>query len=93
MAAGGRYDDLVKSMGGPAAPAIGWAMGVDRVAMLLAGKQSCMPSMMGLILLAGIVVNHNIVLIDTFHRLRDAGMEPIEAVIRSSAAAPFAGKP
>ncbi len=38
VAAGGRYDDLVKSMGGPAAPAIGWAMGVDRVAMLLAGK-------------------------------------------------------
>src|SRR5665213_360528 len=39
----------------------------------------------GMLALAGIVVNHNIVLIDTFHRLRDAGMEPIEAVIRSSA--------
>ena len=35
--------------------------------------------------LAGIVVNHNIVLIDTFHRLRDSGMDPVEAVIRSSA--------
>ena len=30
----------------------------------------------GMLALAGIVVNHNIVLIDTFHRLRDAGMEP-----------------
>jgi multidrug efflux pump len=39
----------------------------------------------GMLALAGIVVNHNIVLIDTFHRLRDAGMDPIEAVIRSSA--------
>jgi multidrug efflux pump len=39
----------------------------------------------GLLALAGIVVNHNIVLIDTFHRLRDGGMDPIEAVIRSSA--------
>lgn len=39
----------------------------------------------GLMALAGIVVNHNIVLIDTFHRLRDSGMDPIEAVIRSSA--------
>ncbi len=38
VAAGGRYDDLVKSMGGPAAPAIGWGMGVDRVAMLLKDK-------------------------------------------------------
>jgi multidrug efflux pump len=39
----------------------------------------------GMMALAGIVVNHNIVLIDTFHRLRDSGMDPIEAVIRSSA--------
>jgi len=39
----------------------------------------------GMLALAGIVVNHNIVLIDTFHRLLDSGMDPIEAVIRSSA--------
>lgn len=38
VAGGGRYDDLVKSMGGPPAPAIGWALGVDRVAMLLKDK-------------------------------------------------------
>ena len=31
IAAGGRYDTLVKNMGGPATPAIGWAMGVERV--------------------------------------------------------------
>lgn len=35
VAGGGRYDDLVKSMGGPDAPATGWAMGVDRLAMLI----------------------------------------------------------
>ena len=39
----------------------------------------------GLLALAGIVVNHNIVLIDTYHKLLDCGMDPIEAVIRSSA--------
>lgn len=39
----------------------------------------------GMLALAGIVVNHNIVLIDTFHRLLRAGMDPVEAVIRSSA--------
>ena len=38
VAGGGRYDELVRSMGGPQAPAIGWAMGVDRVAMLLKDK-------------------------------------------------------
>lgn len=39
----------------------------------------------GLLALAGVVVNHNIVLIDTFHRHLKSGMDPIEAVIRSSA--------
>jgi multidrug efflux pump len=39
----------------------------------------------GLLALAGIVVNHNIVLIDTYHKLLDSGMNPIEAVIRSGA--------
>jgi multidrug efflux pump len=39
----------------------------------------------GMLALAGIVVNHNIVLIDTFHRLLESGMDPVEAVIRSSA--------
>ncbi|MFT9014278.1 MAG: histidine--tRNA ligase [Acetobacter sp.] len=33
--AGGRYDGLVKQMGGPDIPAIGWAAGVERLAMLL----------------------------------------------------------
>ena len=35
VAGGGRYDDLIKSMGGPQTPAVGWAMGLDRVVMLL----------------------------------------------------------
>lgn len=39
----------------------------------------------GLLALAGIVVNHNIVLIDTYHKLLESGMNPIEAVIRASA--------
>ncbi len=32
---GGRYDGLVEQMGGPPTPAVGWAAGVDRLAMLL----------------------------------------------------------
>jgi len=32
---GGRYDGLVEEMGGPATPAVGWAAGVERLAMLL----------------------------------------------------------
>jgi multidrug efflux pump len=37
----------------------------------------------GVIALAGIVVNNNIVLIDTYARLRKSGMEAMEAVVRT----------
>lgn len=33
--AGGRYDGLVKTMGGPATPGVGWAAGIERLAMLV----------------------------------------------------------
>ena len=34
--AGGRYDGLIAEMGGPASAGVGWAAGVERLAMLLA---------------------------------------------------------
>lgn len=34
--AGGRYDGLVSTMGGPSIPGVGWAGGIDRLAMMLA---------------------------------------------------------
>jgi histidyl-tRNA synthetase len=34
--AGGRYDGLVELMGGPAMPGVGWAAGIERLAMLIA---------------------------------------------------------
>ncbi|HIM45323.1 MAG TPA: histidine--tRNA ligase [Alphaproteobacteria bacterium] len=35
IAAGGRYDGLVETMGGPPTPGVGWAAGVERLAMLV----------------------------------------------------------
>jgi histidyl-tRNA synthetase len=35
VAAGGRYDGLVETLGGPAIPALGFALGVERLTMLL----------------------------------------------------------
>jgi histidyl-tRNA synthetase len=32
--AGGRYDGLIESLGGPSTPAVGWAAGIERLAML-----------------------------------------------------------
>lgn len=36
IAGGGRYDGLVRSMGGPEVPAVGWALGVERVLLAAA---------------------------------------------------------
>jgi histidyl-tRNA synthetase len=33
--AGGRYDGLIESLGGPHTPAVGWAAGVERLAMMI----------------------------------------------------------
>jgi histidyl-tRNA synthetase len=38
--AGGRYDNLVEEMGGPATAGIGFAVGVERLAMLLADREA-----------------------------------------------------
>ncbi|MCY7321506.1 MAG: histidine--tRNA ligase [Phormidesmis sp. CAN_BIN36] len=35
VCAGGRYDGLVSELGGPETPAIGWAMGLERLILLL----------------------------------------------------------
>jgi histidyl-tRNA synthetase len=36
---GGRYDGLVAEMGGPQTPAVGWAAGIERMAMLITQPQ------------------------------------------------------
>ncbi|KQM87524.1 histidine--tRNA ligase [Sphingomonas sp. Leaf23] len=38
--AGGRYDGLIESLGGPATPGVGWAAGIERLAMLLEEKSA-----------------------------------------------------
>jgi histidyl-tRNA synthetase len=43
VAAGGRYDGLIADLGGPAIPGIGFAMGVERVALLLAAEEFSTP--------------------------------------------------
>ena len=52
-------------------------------AMLLAGKHGCMPSMMGLILLAGIVVKNSILLIDFITAARARGESTYDALVGS----------
>jgi histidyl-tRNA synthetase len=40
VAAGGRYDGLVQELGGPAIPGVGFAMGVERLTMLLGMQET-----------------------------------------------------
>jgi multidrug efflux pump len=53
--------------------------------MLMQRPFGIVMSGIGVISLAGIVVNNNIVLIDTFNQLRRRGMETVEAVMRTCA--------
>jgi histidyl-tRNA synthetase len=41
---GGRYDGLVKELGGPDTPAVGWALGMDRLCLLLRAKGAVQPA-------------------------------------------------
>lgn len=41
---GGRYNGLVQTLGGPATPAVGWAMGVERLLSLLAPPAAAGPT-------------------------------------------------
>jgi len=40
---GGRYDRLVKELGGPDTPAVGWAAGMDRLVLLMKAKGVVQP--------------------------------------------------
>jgi multidrug efflux pump subunit AcrB len=51
--------------------------------MLIVGKHGCMPSMMGMILLAGIVVKNSILLIDFIATARAGGADIQEALVES----------
>ncbi len=56
------------------------------IGLLVTGKPYGMiMSSIGVIALAGIVVNNNIVLIDTFDRLRKATSDPVDAILRTGA--------
>jgi multidrug efflux pump subunit AcrB len=53
------------------------------LSMLIAHKPQCMPSFMGMILLAGIIVKNSILLIDFFKWDREKGTPVKEAIINS----------
>ena len=41
---GGRYDGLVEQLGGPSTPAVGWALGMERLVLLLSELDASQPA-------------------------------------------------
>lgn len=76
---GGRYDQLVEQMGGPATPGVGWAAGIERLAMLLAATPS-LPRPVAVIPLGDAEQEAAIAILAT---LRRAGI-PAEAAYRGN---------
>jgi len=55
--AGGRYDGLVEELGGPATPAVGFALGLERLAMLLPETEAEFPDI-GVVAIGDSVSNY-----------------------------------
>ncbi len=56
VCAGGRYDGLVEQLGGPPTPAIGWAMGIERLMELASAFPASGRIRVYLVLLGGLAV-------------------------------------
>ncbi|MGB7656563.1 MAG: histidine--tRNA ligase [Novosphingobium sp.] len=76
---GGRYDGLMESLGGPHTPAVGWAAGIERLAMLVGNASESPPQI--------VVTNENVNLDEAVWRLvfelRKSGVAA-EAVVAGS---------
>ena len=79
---GGRYDGLMESLGGPATPAVGWAAGIERLAMLV-GDAGNTPSSPVDVAIA--VENDSLVAgsAQVARRLRDQGLS-VEVIAQGS---------
>ncbi len=72
---GGRYDNLVAEIGGPANPAIGFAIGLERLAALLEAQSVELPAAMPHAYLAAAGTRASILAHAIAERIRDAAPE------------------
>ncbi|HEX2624644.1 MAG TPA: histidine--tRNA ligase [Sphingomicrobium sp.] len=78
--AGGRYDGLIEQLGGPHTPAVGWAAGIERLAMLMAAPTPTVPDI-------AVIPNSNEVAGKAYRlasRLRRSGLS-VEIALRGNA--------
>ncbi|MFQ5479975.1 MAG: histidine--tRNA ligase [Thermodesulfobacteriota bacterium] len=76
VAAGGRYDGLVKELGGPSTPCIGFAIGLERLVMLLKESGAAAPPLLVVFIPLGPEAEASAA--DLIAGLRAKGMKVIE---------------
>jgi histidyl-tRNA synthetase len=69
VCAGGRYDGLVAQLGGKATPAVGFAMGVERLILLLGQRQPELPAAADLYLVSTVAARDTLVLAEQLRGL------------------------
>jgi len=74
VGAGGRYDGLVEQLGGPSVPGIGFALGMERLVLLLQQKEAELPVSGVDLLVAGLGEQSTDYGFGLAHGLRTAGM-------------------
>lgn len=75
VAAGGRYDGLVEELGGPATPCFGFAIGMERLAMLLSREQVAVAPLTVFIALGDEAEKKGVELVSKW---REAGIRVVE---------------
>jgi len=72
VGAGGRYDGLVEALGGPPTPAVGFAVGLERVALML--PESVVPAVGNLVVVAAFGTHGAAAGVRVLHELRANGV-------------------
>ncbi len=82
VAAGGRYDGLVKEIGGPATPGIGFALGVERAISLMDTRNVVFPR--PALFIAALGPEAVALVLPLVHQLKSSG-SPLRRIIRAQA--------
>jgi histidyl-tRNA synthetase len=75
VGAGGRYDSLVETLGGPATPAVGFAVGLERVSLML--PEENLPKGTSSVYLAAFGARGVSLGVEVLERLRAAGVSAV----------------
>lgn len=90
ICAGGRYNQLVEELGGPETPGFGFAMGIERILLVLEAEQIVLPTLNKLdAYIISLGENTNVEALKIVETIRDAGFSADRDVMNRKAKAQF----